>query len=598
MLHLQRLFLFTVFCFSNITLLFAQGLQGSTTFSGTSKANQGTYTYSGQLSYKSYAPGMGDIRYQLSITDFKITSFTYKGTSASNLQEVSFPIQINRPALDLTFNLKYFKDTNIDTFTGKQMAQVQQGAGDYADLSASEIASLKGIFGIKNKQDFNTLNFEVYDISAKHSYFDELDEVKGLLNQKLNTEKKIEDLKRKISSTGSSKKNLLAKKSLYEQLASLDKTSDYADELKTVRKEMEQLAAEEIEEEQESEGSEQIANKSASLSVTSKEETEQKKDAYEKIKEEKKKEIEESKKRSETYSLLRNSALENIKNAQNSTNYQQKIEYLKRAKNLNAYLKKDERQYVNDQIRQTTTREVSSNLASVDWGYGDRHLLLMLNSGFNMVFGGYEGQFSGYIPLSANAEFTFPISENLLLEFHGQYEYNLFLKIGSAGNILRALGEEVEELPNNDGPKIDNTSDYQKYYYGFGLNFGKSREFTILALGRGTQYYYEETENDKVVEKIGSEDFIPTYGLGLVWNFYGKDKQELGRLMASYSINDKTFSFLNKENEFQDVSNINLRYEAGYGAFLFGIEANRFEDELVDLSYVSIGIKLGLKIGA
>ncbi|MEP3968507.1 MAG: hypothetical protein ABJM08_05800, partial [Nonlabens sp.] len=296
------------------------------------------------------------------------------------------------------------------------------------------------------------------------------------------------------------------------------------------------------------------------------------------------------------YIKMRTLALDLVSKAKSTSNMAERVRLLKIAKSYSDYLSKAEIEYIQDEIRGTVTREVSKKLASIEYGYDDRRALIMLNSGMNFLFGSYDGQFDGAIPLNLNTELTFPLGRKLALEIQGEYSYNYVLKLGDAGAILNASGGNVEQLPDSDNDFEENTK-YGKYYYALGFNMGSARKFSFLIVSQNIQYFHREKENGVVNFEIGTEEFIPTFGLGLAYNFSGKNKQELGRIMATYTVNDKNIEFINSDYVFNEISNINIKYEAGYGAFLFGFEYNNFNNKSNDVNLSTIGIKLGVKFG-
>ena len=85
----------------------AQEIYNSYNINGSDEANGGTYTYEAKVSCKSYLAGMGDIRYQLSVSSYKITSFSYNGINAENIDGLSFPISKPNIQADVYFNLSY-----------------------------------------------------------------------------------------------------------------------------------------------------------------------------------------------------------------------------------------------------------------------------------------------------------------------------------------------------------------------------------------------------------------------------------------------------------------------------------------------------------
>ena len=231
----------------------AQEIYNSYNINGSDEANGGTYTYEAKVSCKSYLAGMGDIRYQLSVSSYKITSFSYNGINAENIDGLSFPISKPNIQADVYFNLSYKEGSRYFDTNESKMLAVGQGYGDYADLSSSDVKKMVDYFGLKSNQDFQKLSIILSNIHIKKSYFEELSEAQNLIKQKIQTDNKIEQLKSQINSLGNSKEDLLKKKSLYQKLNSLDKENSYDSDISNIENDLKQVARNELDKEEKEE---------------------------------------------------------------------------------------------------------------------------------------------------------------------------------------------------------------------------------------------------------------------------------------------------------------------------------------------------------
>lgn len=165
--------------------------------SGTGTANNGIeYNYEAKVSARSYLPGMNDIRYQLSVTNYKITSIAYNG-KYYDASKYGFPIEIPRIQTDVYFTLKYsryhqrFK--TAETSETKMLA-VQQGYGDYADLSKEDVEWVRAKCDVNSKEEFLELSLILENINLKNTYFEELARVKREIEKEIEKEKKNEQI--------------------------------------------------------------------------------------------------------------------------------------------------------------------------------------------------------------------------------------------------------------------------------------------------------------------------------------------------------------------------------------------------------------------
>lgn len=203
---MKKLILLSLLLITNYS--YSQRIQSETYCSGRGSANSGTYTYEATLGASSYLPGMNDIRYKLALSGYKITSFTYKGIDASTLTGVNFPIYIKNIQADVKFTLQYYNGTSRIDFNSLIMRGVEQGSGDYGDLSSSQVQSLKNKFQIENPDQFYNLDLKVSNCDISKSYFEELLRIKTLIDDKLRADdNKLNDGNKDIEEGSKSSSN-------------------------------------------------------------------------------------------------------------------------------------------------------------------------------------------------------------------------------------------------------------------------------------------------------------------------------------------------------------------------------------------------------
>ena len=203
---------------------------------GSGNANGGTYYYEAKVSCKSYLPGMGDIAYKLSVTNFKITSFDYKNknyNSRTNEVGESFPISIPNIQTDVTLSLTYIDGHNPNrriTFDNYVMRGVQQGYGDYGYLNDNDTKKIKDYFSINKKEDFSRLLIKLSDVRLNNSYFESLSKLTNLIKEK-SFKKELVEKKKSVT-----KKNLASdkKKNISSKDKEAEKTKSIPDIDKTI----------------------------------------------------------------------------------------------------------------------------------------------------------------------------------------------------------------------------------------------------------------------------------------------------------------------------------------------------------------------------
>ena len=185
-----------IFTFLFPILVNAQSLTAEKVTTGFGTANSGEYSYRATVKTRSYLPGLGDIRIKFAITDYEITSFTYKGINASDIDGVNFPIRINNIQSDFKFWIRFDGIKYRSYFIEGEEPSVSSSFIDFYDLTPNEVTEFINIFGIAKKSDFSN----VYSINLQaellNSYFYELSKVANLIDQKIAqgklTEKKAE----------------------------------------------------------------------------------------------------------------------------------------------------------------------------------------------------------------------------------------------------------------------------------------------------------------------------------------------------------------------------------------------------------------------
>lgn len=185
----------------------AQELYHKTSCTGTGSANQGNYTYEATLEAKSYAPGLGDIRIDLAVSNYKITSFTYKGVNASSIKGVKFPINIQKNQVDVNYSLKYYSGNISSNFDLRQGAVRTPSYGNYQDLSSSQVQELKTKFNIKDKSDFNRLKLKINSCKISKIHFEQLEPIKRLINENIKNKNIIENSSKSSSNSSTSNDN-------------------------------------------------------------------------------------------------------------------------------------------------------------------------------------------------------------------------------------------------------------------------------------------------------------------------------------------------------------------------------------------------------
>ena len=287
------------------------------------------------------------------------------------------------------------------------------------------------------------------------------------------------------------------------------------------------------------------------------------------------------------------------KSYQNTNNYKKKKQILRELKVYQEFLPSYQKSQLKRDLKEERTREVVSSvsrpLINVDYGEGRRRLLLTLATGADIISGKDDDQGAFGIPLRIGIDFTIPISKTLAIDVFGAYNTNLFIDLSFLTGGIEPTEFDVVDVNSLPDPEEDIIFD--RYFYGIGLNIGKNRKFTASLLSHSMKYSHKISYGDKVDYEIDFGKSIPTYGLGLMYDFNGKYKQDLSRLSVSYTLNDKNLSFLDSSFKDNKYSNLNARWEAAIGAMMIGFEYNLFKDDVLNRKVSAFTISLGLYFG-
>ena len=174
----------------------AQTLSDEKITTGFGTANGGEYSYRATVKAKSYLPGLQDVRIKFAITEYEITSFTYKGINASDIDGVNFPIRVNNIQSDFKFWIRFDGIKYRSYFVEGKEPSVSSSFIDFYDLTPIEVTEFTNTFEISKKDDFSNVYSINLDAELLNSYFDELSKVANLIDQKIAqgklTEKKAE----------------------------------------------------------------------------------------------------------------------------------------------------------------------------------------------------------------------------------------------------------------------------------------------------------------------------------------------------------------------------------------------------------------------
>ncbi|MEK9612552.1 MAG: hypothetical protein VW080_01345 [Flavobacteriaceae bacterium] len=580
------------------------------TIKGSLNANSGTIQYEATVEISANLSNVGKDNIEITlcrkVISFEIHAYEYNGTSAADL---GFSFPLSKP-------YKQKVTVNVDFYKGKNSYPIGatiDGCGGFGYYLGSPKALLNyfdiqhggGIASIQEgyTTQFNALSLRINSAQLTSDlYVDELNEMQNAIRKKMDLDKQIQKLQYEVTNTNEeTKANLQKKKRIYIKLSEIDQGNDYSRELEEIERKLIDVAWDELEKEEDSPFG--IVIESTKNNET-KEERENREE-YEEIKKQVSKVKDDFDREVEYMMLMTNEANRLYNQVQNmSLDSFDRVELLRKIKNnyLN-YLTPAQQNYIVNAQRGAFTGAVVANAASHDWGYGDRYFGMTINTGGNII-GGEISKFS--IPLITYIEVNLPISESFLIEFLGEYSLNWVLKPGDSSTILGALGEDTGTNSFYDAPSIFDEPEsieieknkYGRYFYGLGFNFGWSRAVSLQLLSYNTKFYHHFSVDGETKEKIGEDKFYSTYGLGFTvdpWN--GKERNGLSRFSFSYTLADKNVKFINADFEWEEVSNLNFRFDGAAGAFYYGVEYNMFSNKQVDFSLSTIGIKLGFYIG-
>ncbi|WP_298780776.1 hypothetical protein [uncultured Polaribacter sp.] len=287
----------------------------------------------------------------------------------------------------------------------------------------------------------------------------------------------------------------------------------------------------------------------------------------------------------------------------NSTyNYKKKQALLKDLKRMSSYLSDADRKAFEKEVRKDNRRKVTdkvtSSLTSVNYGRGKRNILLYASTGFNYIWGDNSSQTTTSIPtLTLGMDLTFYKSRKLAFEVFGEYNDNFFVDFSGLVPVEDPGYLDGIDLSQLEETEIIEETKLSRFNYGFGVTLGRQRKYSLLLISQNVKYSYSKTTDGTQNISIGENKNIPTFGGGVSLNLQGKSKQDLGRFMVSYTINNEGLSFLSSDYENNKYSNLNAKMEGGLGALFFAVEYNLFKDDINATSVSSIGLKMGFKFG-
>lgn len=294
----------------------------------------------------------------------------------------------------------------------------------------------------------------------------------------------------------------------------------------------------------------------------------------------------ETEKNMKHYLTMKKHAKSYLNQANNTSNPKKKLRLLKKANKYNKYLTESERIDLKSKIFSTNLTSATSGFVDVNYGRGNRNLMLIFSTGVKFISNSVSENFETSLPLQINTEITIPVSRKLAIEIYGEYAYNYMLNDDELSGLtgVNSVSTDVEKEVNLGA-----------YNFGLGLNIGKGRKFSVLLLNDYRLYNYKEREKGKADKDLGKNKYLATYGLGLKYNFLGKSKNELQTLSISYTYNNKDFEFLNSENGLNDINNLNIKYEMSVGALFLGFEYNLFNDKIKHFDFSTFGLSVGYK---
>ena len=202
----------------------------------------GIMKYNANLTVTADISNVGKDIYEITlarkVTNFKIVDYTYNGIDAKDLG-YSFPISYSYKNV-VKSNVQFYKSlTTYDVY-------VEMNGNAYLENPTTLLRRFnikyKGAYieaheGYNTNTEFGSLNLKILSASLKDElYISALANIDKGIDQKIRTDKKINKLKEQIDDLGNSRQDLLKKKSLYQQLTSIDKENNYSSDLENLFK--------------------------------------------------------------------------------------------------------------------------------------------------------------------------------------------------------------------------------------------------------------------------------------------------------------------------------------------------------------------------
>lgn len=195
------IFVFTILSTNSFAqfLTVYSGKEGTIIVKGQGTANGGTYTYEATIKSKFEAKILGEFWIYLSIPEFKITGFNYKGKDAAYFVDSSFPISPKG-----NFQSKISGDYRLSDGINTRIAGnsfVEGGVGQsmdmitFIDIDNDNKTALKQYLN-GDKSKLANIKAQLSKLSLKNDYFEELSAIGRLIDKKIQNENQIKNLQK------------------------------------------------------------------------------------------------------------------------------------------------------------------------------------------------------------------------------------------------------------------------------------------------------------------------------------------------------------------------------------------------------------------
>lgn len=192
------IFVFTILSTNSFAqfLTVYSGKEGTIIVKGQGTANGGTYTYEATIKSKFEAKILGEFWIYLSIPEFKITGFNYKGKDAAYFVDSSFPISPKG-----NFQSKISGDYRLSDGINTRIAGnsfVEGGVGQsmdmitFIDIDNDNKTALKQYLN-GDKSKLANIKAQLSKLSLKNDYFEELSAIGRLIDKKIQNENQIKN---------------------------------------------------------------------------------------------------------------------------------------------------------------------------------------------------------------------------------------------------------------------------------------------------------------------------------------------------------------------------------------------------------------------